>query len=389
MWAEIQANISRLVLATAGNHTSESAKIRATLRDVGKVTAVGTDVVTKDSGHNCVGMAVSVCTTPAAPSPLPMPYPLTGTVSEGITDPAMRTKIGGADVMTVGSCMTSCHGNEPGTLKEVVSLNTAGPCFPIMGAPVVLVELGMAGITGSPGQMNKAITVGAPANASDAGGDAGGGGGGGGGGGAGGPSGPGGPSGGGGGGSSSSTSAASAPVPAPTPAERALAAAPGNTPAQRDAREKVVRHFYEGRPGLGQARADQDMGVGGSPPRANGNPKGYGIDLSGPVEVVDMPPPAQMQQYVKSHGHPGNFFDPNGGQSGDQLGLNDDPAIRQSKTFNVPTTDPKQQGLRSQNGPIVDDWTDPSNPVATNGGGTQMTVDDTTKGMVDPQPQPW
>ncbi|MBX3183723.1 MAG: DUF4150 domain-containing protein [Polyangiaceae bacterium] len=178
---------------------------------MGKVTACKTDVVTKKSGHNCVGMAVSVCTTPAAPSPIPLPYPTTGTVSEGITDQAMRTKINGADVMTVGSVMSKCHGNEPGTLKEVVSLNTAGPSFPIMGAPTVLVELGMAGITGSPGMMNKGITVGAGASASDAGGGAGGGGGGDGGAGA--PGGPGSdsPTGGGGDGGGGSHDAAEGP----------------------------------------------------------------------------------------------------------------------------------------------------------------------------------
>jgi Toxin PAAR-like domain len=132
---------------------------------VGNVTACGMDVVTEGSGHSCVGMAVSVCITPAAPSPIPIPYPLTGSVSEGITDACMRTRIGGEKVMTVGSCMSVCHGNEPGTLKEVVSLNTAGPSFPVMGAPTVIMELGMAGITGSPGFMNKAVTVGADGRA--------------------------------------------------------------------------------------------------------------------------------------------------------------------------------------------------------------------------------
>ncbi|KYG06257.1 hypothetical protein BE21_35920, partial [Sorangium cellulosum] len=151
-----------------------------------KVTALGMDTITEKSGHQMTGMAVSVCLTPAAPSPLPIPYPTMGTVAEGIIDPCMRTKIEGAKILTVGGCMKACHGNEPGTLKEVVSLNTAGPCFPWLGAPNVFIELGMAGITGSMGQMNKSITVGAGTTASGVGG-AGGGGGGGGGGGAGAP----------------------------------------------------------------------------------------------------------------------------------------------------------------------------------------------------------
>ncbi|MEJ7731842.1 MAG: PAAR-like domain-containing protein [Polyangiaceae bacterium] len=173
-----------------------------------KVTAVGMDTITDKSGHQMTGMAVSVCTTPAAPSPLPLPYPLTGTVSEGIIDPCMRTKIEGAKILTVGGCMKACHGNEPGTLKEVVSLNTGGPCFPTLGAPTVFIELGMAGITGSLGQMNKSITVGGPGSASGAGGGGGGGGGGSGGGGGPGGGGPQGPGQGGGGGGGSNSGAA-------------------------------------------------------------------------------------------------------------------------------------------------------------------------------------
>jgi RHS repeat-associated protein len=185
----------------------------------GKCTACKMDVVTKKSGHTMTGCAVSVCITPAAPSPIPIPYPTVGSVSEGITDPCLRTKIGGAIVMTVGSCMAKCHGNEPGTLKEVVSLNTAGPCFPIMGAPMVFMELGMAGITTSPGQMNKSITVGASGTASGAGG-----GGSGAGGGAGGAAGPPGantqgPGGGGGSGGGSNDGAAAPSPPAPPSAD--------------------------------------------------------------------------------------------------------------------------------------------------------------------------
>jgi hypothetical protein len=149
---------------------------------VGKVTALMMDTITEKSGHTLVPNAVSVCLTPAAPSPLPIPYPVVSSIGEGITDPPMRTKINGAKIATTGSVAKACHGNEPGTLKEVLSLNTAGPCFIIVGAPIVICELGMMGITGSLCISNKAVTVGAGANASGAGGAAGGGGGGGGGG---------------------------------------------------------------------------------------------------------------------------------------------------------------------------------------------------------------
>ena len=92
----------------------------------------------------------------------------------------MRTKMMGEIILTVGGVMSVCHGNEPGTGKEVVSFNTAGPSFPIIAAPLVLTELGMTGMTGCLGIMNKGITVGAGGTASGAGGGAGGGGGGGG-----------------------------------------------------------------------------------------------------------------------------------------------------------------------------------------------------------------
>ncbi|HMA97704.1 MAG TPA: PAAR-like domain-containing protein, partial [Polyangiaceae bacterium] len=118
---------------------------------MGAVTAVKMDVVTQKSGHQVTGMAVSVCTTPAAPSPIPIPYPTMGASAEGIILAPMRTKIQGSPILNVGGAVKCCHGNEPGTLKEVVSLTTGGAMFPLIGAPVVLVERGMTGITGSTG----------------------------------------------------------------------------------------------------------------------------------------------------------------------------------------------------------------------------------------------
>lgn len=119
------------------------------------VKAVYMDCITSKSGHQAVPMAVSVCITPAAPSPVPIPYPVIGNSMEGIKAPPSRTKINGAKILNVGACLKACHGNEPGTLKEVVSLNTGGPCPIVLGAPVVLVERGMMGITGSVGFANK------------------------------------------------------------------------------------------------------------------------------------------------------------------------------------------------------------------------------------------
>ncbi len=342
---------------------------------MGKVTALMMDTITEKSGHSFVPNAVSVCITPAAPSPLPIPYPVFGMAANGITDPPMRTKINGSKIATTGSVIKSCNGNEPGTLKEVVSLNTGGPIFIIMGAPVVLCELGMMGITTSMCISNKAITVGAGATASGAGG-AGGGGGGAGGGGGGGPSAPGtqGPAGGGGSGGGGSNTGASAAPPnpnAPTAEERELARQPGNSPEQRAAREKVGQDFFESR------------GMGAEWPSARN-----GLDMSQPVEVVNFPPPDTMDQYVRRQqrgappgtpGGPGNWFSPVPGQTGDQVGLNDDPAHRTHRSFD---TTSGGQALSSTAAPINDTWTDPANPRSTAGGGKQYTVDNDTRDRI-------
>lgn len=122
---------------------------------MGSVTACMMDTAHEKSGHTMVPGAVSVCTTPAAPSPVPIPYPVGSQSVMGIKDAPTRTKIKGAKILTVGACFKKCVGNQPGTLKEVVSINTGGPSFIVAGAPTVFVELGMQGFTGSPGFLNK------------------------------------------------------------------------------------------------------------------------------------------------------------------------------------------------------------------------------------------
>lgn len=121
------------------------------------VVACKMDTIHAKSAHTAQGMGPSVCLTPAppAPSPIPTPYPVVGNSAEGVAGPPSRTKIMGAKIITVGGCFKACHGNEPGTLKETASFNTAGACFPIVGAASVLIELGMAGITGTTGMMNR------------------------------------------------------------------------------------------------------------------------------------------------------------------------------------------------------------------------------------------
>jgi hypothetical protein len=141
------------------------------------VTACKMAVVTDGSGHNVTGLAVSVCITPAAPSPLPIPYPTMGTTAEGLNFVPMRTKIEGSKILNVGAVVKTCHGNEAGTLKEVVSLTTSGSTFPVVGAPIVMVERGMIAITTSLGFMNTLHPGAGACVVSGGGGDGGGGGG--------------------------------------------------------------------------------------------------------------------------------------------------------------------------------------------------------------------
>jgi hypothetical protein len=86
-------------------------------------------------------MNPSVCITPAAPSPVPVPYPiLTPDGTATLKDDTRRVKIGGKPVFVVDSAVSSCTGNEPGSQKEVVSMKTGSSAFIINGSPDVSAE---------------------------------------------------------------------------------------------------------------------------------------------------------------------------------------------------------------------------------------------------------
>lgn len=96
-----------------------------------------------------------------------------------------------------------------------------------------------------------------------------------------------------------------------------------------------------------------------------------GIDLNKPLEIVDIPPPDTMTQFVRRTANgPGNWFNPDPAQTADMLGLNGDPAIRRLATYRTPPG----KALKSVASPVVDYWTDKANPLDTKGGGIQMTV---------------
>lgn len=354
---------------------------------MGDVTAVNMDVITEKSGHTMVPNAVSVCLTPAAPAPLPIPYPVVGSTSDGVTNPTLRTKINGAKVIVVGADFTACHGNEAGTLKEVVSLNTGGPCFAAMGAPTVFMELGMAAMTGSPGFLNKAVTVGAGGSASGASGASAGGGSGGEGGGGDGsgnkkdPS----NSGGGGGGKGSGASA-------PTPAERKLAAEENAKPddgknADRvAARKKVANDFYQTKGQKYDPKANG--GKGGNRPfklpeeQGDINDHTSGIDFNKPVKTGPPPPMPEQLDQVHGLGRKGQYFAPKG-TTPEQLSVgrqgvdqNGNVITKPCDTYSMPKDGDHLQSTASKKD---DDWSVKGTTQAGEGGGTQYYVPDQSK----------
>lgn len=70
-------------------------------------------------GGTCFAMP-DVCITPAAPSPLPIPYPNTGMVNQA-KKTADKVKMVGKEVVTKKSEISRSQGDEAGTNKGVVS----------------------------------------------------------------------------------------------------------------------------------------------------------------------------------------------------------------------------------------------------------------------------
>lgn len=150
-----------------------------------------------------------------------------------------------------------------------------------------------------------------------------------------------------------------------TQEEVRLARSPGSSPEQIQAREKVALNYLE-------SNGHTDSQIKDALGSADGSRDG-GVDLTKPLEVIEFPPPDKMSQYVGSHGYPGNWFDPVGDQTPDMLGINGEG--RTLTSFEMPVG----SGLKSHSKPILDTWTDPDNPIQTNGGGVQLFVNNETR----------
>ncbi len=114
------------------------------------VTALGLDACCEQSSHQVTPLAPNVCITPAAPSPIPLPYPIFGNTAQ--LDPGCEdTQIGGKKSMNTKSKVPKVHGNEPGTQKDIITFQTTGAAWAILGAPTVMFEGGFLVVTGMPG----------------------------------------------------------------------------------------------------------------------------------------------------------------------------------------------------------------------------------------------
>ncbi|MET0348974.1 MAG: PAAR-like domain-containing protein [Rhizobacter sp.] len=120
------------------------------------VIANNREVAGESTGHQVIYMNPSVCITPAAPSPVPIPYPIMTPAGTGSLNTDTRSvKIGNKPCFNLDSVVASCVGNEPGSQKEVVSFKTSSSAYMLDGSPNVIMEGKGVVYTGSQGMGNQ------------------------------------------------------------------------------------------------------------------------------------------------------------------------------------------------------------------------------------------
>jgi uncharacterized Zn-binding protein involved in type VI secretion len=187
------------------------------------------------------------------------------------------------------------------------------------------------------------------------------------------------------------------PAPAPAPAtpaapssqDRMLASAPGDTPLQRAARDKLARNFYyeyaRDRVGERLSPADIDSHV-------------RCIDLGKPVDVIGIPPDGagpkgdQLFQHTFP-GSTGQYFASDTATTPGQLGIHPEVLIegkdgapdaivpRKFESYTASVSQPAV-GLRSTAAPAVDTWSIPGTKNPAGGGGTQIMIPKRVQGGV-------
>jgi hypothetical protein len=118
------------------------------------VTALMMDIATESTSHVLATMAPNMCITPAAPSPLPLPYPNIG--NTGKLDPGCEKVVIGSSKksMNLKSKIAKINGNEAGTQKDITTAQTNGKAWVTVGAFTVLFEGAPVAFTGSIGFSN-------------------------------------------------------------------------------------------------------------------------------------------------------------------------------------------------------------------------------------------
>lgn len=106
---------------------------------MGELTAAGLTVASEESSLGFVPMAPNVCLTPAAPSPIPVPYPILGDTSQ-LSVGCESILHNGKKTMNTKSKVAAIRGNEAGTGGDVVTGVNRGTAWAVIGPPTVLFE---------------------------------------------------------------------------------------------------------------------------------------------------------------------------------------------------------------------------------------------------------
>src|SRR5262245_24946701 len=113
-------------------------------------TAMTMDIVTEASNHQVVPCAPNVCITPAAPSPLPIPYPIMGT-SANLDPGTEKTQEQGKKILNSDGKIKAVHGDEAGTQKDILTMTTGDHAWTLPVLVTVLFEGNPVAVTANPG----------------------------------------------------------------------------------------------------------------------------------------------------------------------------------------------------------------------------------------------
>jgi hypothetical protein len=115
-----------------------------------KVTALGQEIASEETSLKFVPNAPNVCLTPAAPSPVPVPYPILADTSE-LSVGCETVLHKGKKTMNTHSKVAAVRGNEAGTGGDIISGVNRGTAWALIGPPTVLFEGAPAVTATSPG----------------------------------------------------------------------------------------------------------------------------------------------------------------------------------------------------------------------------------------------